>query len=105
MIILDTNVVSALMRDPPDTAVLEWLDRQPPTSVWSTAITVLESRFGLARMASGRRRDALVREFERIIIDDLDRCILAFDQSAAERTAVLMVRRQTKDARVNSATA
>jgi predicted nucleic acid-binding protein len=51
MIILDTNVVSALIGDPPDAAVREWLDRQPSTSIWSTAITVLESRFGIAGTA------------------------------------------------------
>lgn len=96
MIILDTNVISALMRDPPDSAALGWLDRQPLTSVWTTAITVLENRFGIARMAEGRRRDALIREFERVISDDLQGRILAFDQPAAEQAAALMARRQAE---------
>ena len=96
MIILDTNVISALMRDPPDAAVLQWLDRQPLTSIWAKSITVLEIRFGIARMAAGRRRNALTREFERVIADDLEGRILAFDQAAAEYTAALMARRQAE---------
>lgn len=96
MIVLDTNVVSALMRDPAEGAVLAWLDRQPPTSMWVTAITVLESRFGIARMAAGRRRDAVTQAFERVIADDLEGRILPFDQVAAEHTAALMARRETE---------
>ncbi len=47
MVILDTNVISSLMRKPADKAVLRWLDQQPRTSVWITAVTMLEIRFGL----------------------------------------------------------
>ena len=96
MIILDANVVSALMRDPPDPAVIAWLDRQPPTSMWVTAITVLENRFGIAVMAAGRRREALSEAFERVIAEDLEGRVLAFDQAAAEPTAALMARRQVE---------
>ena len=96
MIILDTNVVSALMRATPDAAVIAWLDRQPTTSLWITAITVLETRFGIARMPTGRRRDALADAFERVIAEDLDGRILAFDSAAAEPTAALMARRQAQ---------
>jgi len=42
MIILDTNVLSALMRNVPDVQVVAWLDRQPRASIWTTAVTVLE---------------------------------------------------------------
>jgi toxin FitB len=96
MIILDTNIVSALMRDPPDPTVIAWLDRQPPTSMWVTAITVLENRFGIAIMAAGRRREALSEAFERVIADDLEGRVLAFDQGAAGPTAALMARRQAE---------
>jgi predicted nucleic acid-binding protein len=96
MIILDTNVVSALMRDPPDRVAVAWLDRQPSTSLWITAVTVLESRFGIARMAAGRRREALAAAFERVIAEDLDGRVLAFDAAAAEPTAALMARREAE---------
>ena len=47
MIVLDTNVVSALMRREPDPVVVAWLDRLPPESIWTTSITVFEVRLGL----------------------------------------------------------
>ena len=53
MILLDTNVLSALTRQEPDAGVIRWLDRQPRQSVWTTAITVFEIRFGLQIMAAG----------------------------------------------------
>ena len=54
MIVLDTNVLSALMRDGPDPIVIAWLDGLPPESVWTTAITVFEIRFGI-EIVAGRR--------------------------------------------------
>ena len=59
MIVLDTNVLSELMRRVPDLVVLTWLDRQPPLSVWITTITLFECQFGLALLPAGRRRLAL----------------------------------------------
>ena len=61
MIVLDTNVLSALMRTNPETVVVAWLDRQPADSVWLTSITVFEARFGLALLPKGRRRSGLER--------------------------------------------
>ena len=48
VIVLDTNLLSALMRSTPEAVVVDWLDRQPADSVWLTSITVFEARFGLA---------------------------------------------------------
>jgi predicted nucleic acid-binding protein len=56
VIILDTNVLSALMRDRPDAAVITWLDEQPAESIWTTAITALEVRTGLELLRTSRRR-------------------------------------------------
>ena len=61
MIVLDTNVLSALMRTKPEAIVVEWLDRQPADSVWLTSITVFEARLGLALLPKGRRRSSLER--------------------------------------------
>ena len=65
MIILDTNVLGALMRAVPDAAVVAWLDRQPADSVWITSITLFEARFGLALLPLGRRRQTLEAAFAR----------------------------------------
>ena len=55
MIVLDTNVLSALMRQTTDKSVVTWLDQQPRTSVWMTSITVLEIQFGLHILPTGKR--------------------------------------------------
>lgn len=93
MIVLDTNVVSALMHPVPDTKVFDWLNRQPRPSIWTTSITVFEVSFGLRIMAEGRRRTALVKEFAGVL-RDLGQRILLFDTEAAERAAELMAARR-----------
>ena len=94
MILLDTNVLSAVMRDPPDAIVVGWLDRQDPTRLWTTAITVFEIRFGLARMAAGRRRAALDAAFEGMLQEDLAGRIAVFDRAAADAAGRLAARRE-----------
>ncbi len=94
MIILDTNVLSALMRTSPDVAVVDWLDRQPADSIWVTSITVFEARFGLALLPLGRRRLGLERAFERILEEDLANRVLEFDVIAAASAAQLAADRQ-----------
>jgi predicted nucleic acid-binding protein len=96
MIILDTNVISSLMRELADKAVLRWLDQQPRTSVWITAVTMLEIRFGLEVMADGRRKLAREEAFTRLIEEKLERRIASFDAAAAQETAVLMSSRQRR---------
>jgi toxin FitB len=96
MIILDTNIISALMRDPADRVVLDWLDRQPRTSIWITAITMLEIHFGLEIMADGRRKLARVKAFSQLIDETLERRIASFDAAAARETAALIGARQRR---------
>lgn len=83
MIILDTSVISALMRRRPGPLVRDWLDRQPGESVWTTSITVLEVRTGLESLDSGDRRTALEQAFDAVLRSDLEERILAFDVAAA----------------------
>jgi len=94
MILLDTNVLSALMREQPDVEVIQWLDRQPRTSVWTTAITVFEIRFGLQSMAAGKRRAALIAAFDHLVANLIQERIAHFDNAAAQAAADLMAERQ-----------
>jgi predicted nucleic acid-binding protein len=94
VIILDTNVLGALMRSVPDAAVVRWLDRQPAESVWVTSITLFETRFGLALLPSGRRRQRLESEFDRLLREDLENRVLDFDSAAAAEAASLAAARQ-----------
>jgi predicted nucleic acid-binding protein len=94
VIVLDTNVLSALMRTNPDAAIVDWLDRQPADSVWLTSITVFEARFGLALLPKGRRRSALERAFDRVLTEDLSSRVLTLDEMAAVTAAQLAADRQ-----------
>jgi toxin FitB len=96
MILLDTNVLSALMRQRPETEVITWLDRQARTSVWTTSVTVLEIRFGLQVMTTGKRRSLLIANFERLLAELIQQRIAPFDGEAAQRAADLMATRQKK---------
>lgn len=94
MILLDTNVVSALMQDMPDAAVTAWLDRQPTESLWITSITVFEIRFGLELLATGRRRRSLEEAFEKALEEDFEGRIVAFDEGAAEAAGRIAANRR-----------
>jgi len=86
VIVLDTNVLSGLMQ-PEDSKLVAWLDNQPPESIWTTAVTIFEIRFGLALLASGRRKRQLVDAFAKVLDEDLEGRILPFDHEAASEAA------------------
>jgi len=95
MIILDTNVLSALMQRRPDTTVIDWLDKQPAEAIWISSITLFESRYGLNLLAEGDRRSALIARFDEIIQTDLANRILVFDVRAATKAAELAAVRKS----------
>ena len=96
MIVLDTNVLSALMREKPEASVVAWLDRQPAESVWITSVTLFEARFGLALLPKGRRRQSMEAAFELLLKEDLEDRVLDFDAAAAGEAAILAAERQKR---------
>ncbi len=94
MIVLDTDVLSGLMLTRPDAVILSWLDRQPRVSVWTTAVTVLEVRFGIERLPGGRRRAQLENAFQLTIDTVIEDRVVDFDMAAAKETAALMAARE-----------
>ena len=94
MILLDTNVISALMRAEAEPSVVRWLDSQPPESIWTTAITVFEIRLGLEILAPGRRRRSLEGAFSKAIEEDFENRVADFDQPAAEAAARVAAERR-----------
>ena len=96
MILLDTNVLSAMMRAAVEPAVERWLDVQPAESVWTTSITVFEIRFGLKLLAPGRRLEQLDMAFRRAIDEVLGGRVVAFDTTAAETAAVIAAEEQQR---------
>jgi predicted nucleic acid-binding protein len=94
VIILDTNVLSALMRTAPEVGVVRWLDDQPAESIWITSITLFETRLGLALLPKGRRQRLLEIAFDRLLAEDLENRVLDFDATATTEAAVLAASRQ-----------
>jgi predicted nucleic acid-binding protein len=96
MIILDTNVVSEIMRPQPDERVPRWLDRQPRSSIWTTSVTVFEVRFGLETMPAGKRRSFFMASFERWLAEVIQQRIAGYDEAAARLAAELGADRQRR---------
>ncbi len=94
MILLDTNILSELMRPTPEAAVEQWLADQPPASVFISAITEAELRYGLALMPNGKRRSALAVEIEDMLGEDFSGRILPFDSPAAVAFAEIAAERR-----------
>ena len=97
MIILDTNLLSAIMHPAPDEHVVAWLNKQPRTSLWITSVTILEIQFGLQLLPVGsRRRSFLAKAFEAVLTDDIGGRVAPFDTVAAQQSASLMASRHKK---------
>lgn len=95
MIIVDTNIISELMKTSPDLAVVTWLDQQDPMALFTTTITIAEVRYGLCALADSKRRTYLEEAFKQVLIDAFKHRILAFDESAAYLYGTLMGHRRT----------
>ena len=96
MIILDTNVLSALMQQQPDPVVVSWLDAQHAETIWISSITLFEARYGLALLADGQRKSLLQQRFDALIDLDLGNRIAVFDARAAQLAAQLAADRKAR---------
>ncbi|MEA1052129.1 type II toxin-antitoxin system VapC family toxin [Lamprobacter modestohalophilus] len=94
MIILDTNVLSALMQKQPDVIVVEWLDKQAAETVWISSITQFEIQYGLDVLADGQRKTLLHQRFNELVQIDLANRIAVFDVRAANHAAHLAADRK-----------
>ena len=93
MILLDTNVLSELMRPMPDPKVVRWLDAWPEWDVWICAVTVAEIRLGISLLPAGKRKELLLDLAEQMFQEDFpDRC-LPFDCEAAFEYALIVAER------------
>lgn len=94
MIVLDTNVLSEVLRRDPEPRVMEWLGEQPRLSVFTTTITRAEILFGIRLMPEGVRRDGLWNAATKIFDIDLDGQVLPFDSAAADEFAEISAARR-----------
>lgn len=95
MLVLDTNLVSELMRPEPDPRVLGWVAAQPLREMAIAAVTLMEIRFGIAVLPYGRRRSELDRRFRRFLVQGFPDRILPFDAAAAEACADIRAARKS----------
>lgn len=96
MILLDTNVISEPLRLTGDAGVLAWIDAQSIETLYLSAISLAELRFGIAALAPGKRRETLHSSFEQRILPLFVGRILPFDAAASEAYAVLRARARTQ---------
>jgi hypothetical protein len=87
MIVLDTNVLSELMKPKPATKVIDWMATQPAASLYTTSITQAEILYGLMLLPPGRRRSALEAAATSMFSEDFGGRILEFGSDAAPRYA------------------
>jgi toxin FitB len=92
MILLDTNVISELMRREPNPAVLAWIDARPRHHLHISAVTRAEIELGIALLPDGRRKDG-IRAAATLMFGDFSGRCLAFDEHAASRYAGVMAAR------------
>ena len=92
MILVDTNVVSEPLRRAPEPRVAEWLDAQAVETLYLSAITVAELRFGVLSLPVGRRRERLYEDLERQVLPMFTGRVLAFDLAASQAYAELMAK-------------
>ncbi|MDA8746449.1 type II toxin-antitoxin system VapC family toxin [Rubripirellula amarantea] len=89
MIVLDTNVISEVMKPVPDPVVKDWLDAQVDETMWLTSVTVFEIACGVEQLPSGKRKTALVDAFNELIVKDFQNRVLAFDDQHARKAGEL----------------
>jgi predicted nucleic acid-binding protein len=94
MIILDTNVISELLRPAPAARVEAWLAARDGADVYLTAVTEAELRYGVAAMGRGKRQQMLAEAVEGTLREDFRDRILPFDSTAAVEYADIGARRR-----------
>jgi predicted nucleic acid-binding protein len=101
MIILDTNVLSEIMKPAPSPRVSTWLSNQPATELFTTSITEAEIFLGIELLPRGKRRDSLLSDAEAMFTKDLDGRILGFDSDSGRLFARIVAHRRALGRPIN----
>lgn len=92
--LLDTNVLSELMREQPASEVMDWFACHANSPMYTSSVTQAEVLTGIALLPQGKRRDGLVNAAQRTFEQEMAGCCLAFDQHAARHYAAVRTARQ-----------
>ncbi len=94
MIVLDTNVISEVMKPAADRTVIRWLRQQSLYELATTAVNLFEIRYGMALLPEGRKRHALERKFADFLDRGFRDRVLPFDSRAAGQCTNILVERR-----------
>jgi toxin FitB len=94
VIVLDTNVLSELLRAEPDPAVIDWTASQPLETLFTTTVTQAEMLYGVGLLPNGQRRRRLETAVAALFAEDFNGRVLPFDGVAATAYAVIAAERQ-----------
>lgn len=89
MTLLDTNLLSEMMKPVPFQPVVVWLAAQPPEALFTTAVSQAELLYGVQSLPRGRRRTQLEEQVEKMLAIDFEGRILPFDEPAARAFATI----------------
>ena len=103
MIVLDTNVVSELMRPDPTSNVVDWVAGQAAPNLYLSTISEAELRYGVEILPAGERRNRLLEEVEGMLREDFAGRILPFDSAASQAYAVIAAARRAAGRPINHA--
>ncbi|MBX7432559.1 type II toxin-antitoxin system VapC family toxin [Mycobacterium sp. Y57] len=103
MILVDTNVISEPLRKAPDPVVVDWIDAQPLETLYLSAVTVAELRFGVACLPTGKRRDRLHESMESRVLPLFIGRVLSFDLAASQAYADTMSRARSAGLAIGTA--
>lgn len=100
MILLDSNVLSELMRTEPAQAVVSWVHAQQAATLCTSAVSVAEIRYGIERLPAGQRRTLLRTAADDVFSAFTDQ-VLPFDATSARHYADIVVRRERSGAPIS----
>jgi predicted nucleic acid-binding protein len=94
VIVLDTNIISELMRPRPNAAVVAWVSAQPRSSLYTTSVNEAELFYGIGAMPEGRRRSGLAAGAEALFAEEFAGRVLPFNGAAARRYVDIVIARR-----------
>ena len=101
MILLDTNVISEIMRPVPEPAVIAWVQSLPRKEFWTSSVVVAELLSGIDLMPSGHKQEGLRKAVEEMLAEDFHGQILNFDLAAARCFGQILSARQRMGRPIN----
>lgn len=94
MILLDTNIITEIMKPLPDRHVIDWMNATASNSLFVSIITIAEIHYGLELLPDGRRRIDLENRFQQFLSRGFDQRVVSFDAPAARLDGTLMAHRR-----------